>query len=568
MADDTPSLNFTSPKGGAYGGFFSTTGLEPNVQAVMMNYRWTADAQGAQAAKSLTYYFPTASSDYTTNVNYPEAALLSSFTPLNSFEQKAARAAFDLVSSYTNLTFKAAATGQGSDATFRFAKYSDKGSEANFPTNNGNYNPIDARAAGDIFLGNNGTISTDAFYGTDQFNTIMHEMGHAFGLKHGHDGKYNGALDPSVNDNEFSVMTYSSWMGTPDGALTLARDGSSPQSYMMYDISALQAYYGANFSKVGTTSIYKWDPTGKEWLNGALAPDTGTSSTNKILTTIWTGGATATYDFSNYNENGNYDLRPGKWSTFSSAQLADLNSKADANTTEYQAQGNVYNALLYNKDTRSEISNIVVGNGNDKIMGNDLSNFITLGTGNDTVDGAGGINTVSLSGIKSNYNVNNNNGTITVTALSPISGGIDTLTNIQQIKFADITTVYDLTSANDQSIYLLYKAAFGRMPDNAGFRYWATTADVNKLPILSIAENMVGSNEFTSKYGSNIDNQQYVAELYTNVLGRPADVAGATFWLDNLNNGMGRDQVLVAFAQSPENVSLTGQHMTDGYWTI
>ena len=54
------------------------------------------------------------------------------------------------------------------------------------------------------------------------------------------------------NDNEFSVMTYASYLGSPTAGASEAIPGSSPQSYMMYDIAALQALYGANFSKAGT----------------------------------------------------------------------------------------------------------------------------------------------------------------------------------------------------------------------------------------------------------------------------------------------------------------------------
>ena len=107
-----------------------------------------------------------------------------------------------------------------------------------------------------MFLGQN-SQPTAAYLGTDHFTTIIHEMGHSFGLKHGHDGSFHGTLAPQVNDNEFSVMTYASYLGanTATGA-SEARVGSSPTSYMMYDIAALQAMYGANYGKVSTKAIY------------------------------------------------------------------------------------------------------------------------------------------------------------------------------------------------------------------------------------------------------------------------------------------------------------------------
>ena len=65
------------------------------------------------------------------------------------------------------------------------------------------------------------------------------------------------------------------------------------------------------------------------------------------------------------------------------------------------------------------------------------------------------------------------------------------------------------------------------------------------------------SSEFVDKYGS-LSDFGFVNALYHNVLGRDADTAGASFWLDQLSHGTTRDMVLVGFAESPENVAKTG----------
>ena len=121
----------------------------------------------------------------------------------------------------------------------------------------------------------------------------------------------------------------------------------------MYDIAALQALYGANFSKLGTDRRYSWDATtGQETINGAAAPDTGVTATNKIFSTIWTQGAAATYDLSNFGaEPGRRPAARPLAEVLDSDQLADLNSDAPAGTPQFKAQGNIYNALLYNGDT-------------------------------------------------------------------------------------------------------------------------------------------------------------------------------------------------------------------------
>ena len=92
-------------------------------------------------------------------------------------------------------------------------------------------------------------------------------------------------------------------------------------------------------------------------------------------------GAVTTYDLSEFTDNQTDDLRPGHWLTFSHAQLADLNNAVAAGTPQYQAQGNIYNSLLYHGDLRSEVSTLITGSGNDTIFGNDIDNVLKTNAG-------------------------------------------------------------------------------------------------------------------------------------------------------------------------------------------
>ena len=77
----------------------------------------------------------------------------------------------------------------------------------------------------------------------------------------------------------------------------------------------------------------------------------GTPYNGAIFSTIWTAGAIATYDLSNFSQNQVDDMNPGGWMRFSTSQLADLNYYAPLKPNgEIFAQGNIYNALLYNGD--------------------------------------------------------------------------------------------------------------------------------------------------------------------------------------------------------------------------
>ena len=466
MADTSTqtATDITSPKGGSFGGQFAPpAGLDPNTLAILMNSRWTTAAGGATAATNLTYAFPGAKTDYTSVATYPQLAEVAISSPLSAEQRQAALIAMAQVASYTKLTFTQAASGSAADAALRFSAYTSSGSEANFPANNGPYSPNDARSAGDNWEGGNAVFTAgDPLYGTDALATIAHELAHSLGLKHGHDDSFNGKLAAARNDNEFSIMTYASYLGSNTAAPTEAINGSTPSTWMMYDIAALQQLYGANYGNVGASFTYTWDAAGQQFINGVAAANTGVTKTQKILETVWTGGAKATFNISNYNDNGQMDLRPGQWLTFSRAQISDLNSTAAANTPQYQAQGNVYNALTFNGDTRSEISDLVVGNGNVSIIGNDLYNTVTLGNGNDMVTlgaaggkvllgtgadivvGGAGIDTVVFNVASTAAGITRNaNGSVSIQVAG---NGVDTLTNVEFAQFTDKTVALDPTT--------------------------------------------------------------------------------------------------------------------------
>jgi Ca2+-binding RTX toxin-like protein len=168
----------------------------------------------------------------------------------------------------------------------------------------------------------------------------------------------------------------------------------------------------------------------------------GTPYNGAIFSTIWTAGAISTYDLSNFSQNQVDDMNPGGWMRFSAGQLADLNFYAPSKPNgEIYAQGNIYNALLYNGDTRSLITNLITGSGNDTITGNGADNRIDGNGGNDTIDGGGGNDTAVFAGVFAAY---------TLTTLSAnsvrITGpdGTDTLTNIEWLAFDDQTLTWPL----------------------------------------------------------------------------------------------------------------------------
>ncbi len=290
------------------------------------------------------------------------------------------------VEAFTNLSIDYAGTGTG-NSTIRAANSGDAGTAYAFY-------PSNAVTGGDTFFGNtyDGTSNSlkNPVAGNYAWHTMIHELGHSLGLKHGHEtgGPGNTAVPAAYNSIEFTVMTYASYIGDNTGGYDYEQWGA-PQTYMMIDILALQTMYGADFTVNSGNTSYTWDPTnGNFYVNGVLAIDPGA---NRIFSTIWDGNGIDTYDLSNYTTNLRLDLRPGESSTFSSAQLAFLGGGPNGGF----ARGNVFNAFQFSGDARSLIENANGGTGNDSITGNNADNTLTGNGGNDTMDGLSGNDTLN-----------------------------------------------------------------------------------------------------------------------------------------------------------------------------
>jgi secreted trypsin-like serine protease len=137
---------------------------------------------------------------------------------------------------------------------------------------------------------------------------------------------------------------------------------------------------------------------------------------------------------------------------------------------------------------------------------------------------------------------------------NPTSSEMTTwLNKLKTSPAADIITSLQAASAWDGNAGMntrLYRAAFKRNPDSSGLDYWVRKRWGGRGPV-SIANHFTASSEFTTKYGS-LSNNDFITLIYQNVFERNPDPGGRSYWLNKLNSGVGRGQMLYELSNSSE----------------
>ena len=393
-------------------------------------------------------------------------------------------------------------------------------------------------APGDIWFNLNSTINSQSSYapGTVGFAAAIHEIGHTLGLKHPHDDGGTGhplfsAIGASILDVDYvTIMSYND--SYPLNSLQW-----HPATPMILDVIALQSIYGPNLSV----------HTGN---------DTYVITNNNMFQTIFDPLGVNTLDFRQSGHSWSISLNtvdPGPSLPYEIGISVPNDETLPVPSSLYWFYGNFQIVYLSNQ--------------NDSIHLAPYGGTVYIGRGSDTIVGSSGLDTVVFPNGRGGYSVSTTSAGIIVTNTTGASGA-DFISNVEQLKFADVTLVFDLTSAADKNVYLLYQAAFAREPDNLGFRYWAGVADTTHLSPIQLADQFLAAPEFTQTYGAHQSDTAYATAMYTNVLGRAPDPAGLSYWVGNLTLGEARDKLLVDFALSAENAALVGTHVSNGYWTI
>ena len=358
---------------------------DQQVDGVLSGIKWLKGSD--PTCTTLTYSFPSSSTDY--GNGYSEATS-KKFAALNSDEKAVVVSVLAQASAFANLKFTDTTSSDAANALIRVGKTNTNGADswAYYPGNG---------KGGDVWIdkgaGSSGHVSHvagDLQPGDYTYTLFMHELGHALGLKHSFENNSFGVVPSGTDSLEYTVMSYDAYDGANS---TWATDGNNPQTFMMYDIAALQYMYGANYATNSGNTTYNWNP-----------------ASAVIFMTVWDGGGNDTYNFSSYTSDLSVDLNPGGWTILdtssSHAQLANL----AAHTTDpvIWAAGNIANALVFdfNDDASGAglIENATGGSGDDTIIGNAAANVLIGGGGNDTLNGGAGVDTLTGDGGADHFN--------------------------------------------------------------------------------------------------------------------------------------------------------------------
>lgn len=363
--------------------------------------RWNyVDAVGTSVAKpgglgngvSLTYSFLSSRPAYATTDEV-------GFGVVNSAMKAGIIKALASISELVNIDFTQVAAQQG-QITFATSSQLDQSSAWAYgpffgtTTSSGEITAVrEDKLSGSVWINNDiPWTAADWKPGAFGYATLLHELGHALGLKHPFQGDDFGGgfvLDSFYDDESNTVMSYTTAphslqlvnvVGSAATGFSWDYENVKPSTMMVMDIEALQHLYGANKDTRSGSTVYDWD------------------TNEELLETIWDGGGMDTLDCSNQVFTCEIDLRAGQFSSIGWRQTTDqlkvgfdLPAAFNMDFLDPMLLLELYSGYRNLAIAKGVIiENATGGSGNDDILGNSVNNRLLGGAGRDTIAGGQG----------------------------------------------------------------------------------------------------------------------------------------------------------------------------------
>ncbi|MDO8271980.1 MAG: M12 family metallo-peptidase [Gammaproteobacteria bacterium] len=432
---------------------------------------------------------------------------LVGYTGMSSEQMAKVKLALQFISSVIDLKFWQLGNPAAYD-TLAFA--------LNTQTNSGGYATIPSPDfnGSDVFLNNTAYNATLAD-GTSGTKILMHEIGHALGLKHPFEepdtiGETATApyLTGTEDNHNWTVMSYHT-----DPALYSF-------AYSPLDIAALQYLYGVNTSaRAGNDTYFFSDSSGNF---------------------IWDGAGIDTIDASLSRLPVNINLTPGHWG-FKGAARAEKITAAGQITVNF---GTV-------------IENLKGSSSNDTLTGNDAANVLTGGNGDDMLDGGAGVDTAIFSGSRSQYLISTGTNSLRVTDSAANRDGSDMLQSIERLAFTDTKIAFDMTGSAGATARVIGAVLGKAALSNTKF----VGTGLSMLDGGATHEALM-SLTLDARLGGNASAGDVVDLLFSNIVGVSPSAAERDYFAGLMDSGaISRSQLGLLAANSvanEENIDLIG----------